>query len=65
MKGSFRSLLTMNRLSIKRKDIQVNKDTECFIRNSEISSSISEELILPLVKMLHIIYIADMVLETG
>ena len=55
----------MNRLSVKRKDIQVNKDTECFIRNSEINSSISEELMLPLVKMLHSIYIADMALETG
>ena len=65
MKSSFRSLLTMNRLSVKRKDIQVNKDTECFIRNSEINSSISEELMLPLVKMLHSIYIADMALETG
>ena len=55
----------MNRLSVQRKDIQVNKDTECFIRNSETNSSMSEELMLPLVKMLHSIYIADIALETG
>ena len=65
MKSSFRSLLIMNRLSVDRKDIQVNRNTECFICNSETNSSISEQLMLPLVKMLHSIYIADMALETG
>ena len=59
----------MNRLSVARKNIynRLAKKTELFreVSSTEVKTAISEDLALPLIKLLHSIYVADVALRTG
>ncbi len=56
----------MNKLSVTREDITSHiRNSYTRLNNKVKSSYFSEEMILPLVKMLHGIYIADMTLEAS
>lgn len=56
----------MNKLSVTREDITSHIENSYTKLNNKVKSScLYEELMLPLVKMLHSIYIADMTLEAS
>ena len=56
----------MNKLSVTREDITSHiMNSQTRLNNKVKSACFSEELIMPLVKMLHGIYIADMTLEAS